>query len=377
MSLILVCRRYIPGEAWTNRVLAYARGFAEQGADVKLFYLIGDKKRNRYKINIPGVEVMDFWLRDGFLARRNRYISLLVNLFRCKRHIQPTDCVFLYGVESYIAKVVLKKTYNVYGEITEHPYKSGSDERAKLSRSRLELLTRLKGLFVISKSLKKYFVENGLSEDRIHISNMFVDTNRFEGIKQDKGEKYFAYCGIVSKYKDGVDVLIKAFSLFHKAYPSYKLYVIGRFGSEDDRKELYEMCISLSVKDSVVFTGQVSPKRMPELLSNAHVLMLARPNNLQSQYGFPTKLGEYLATGNPVIVTNVGEIGDYIKNLVNGVVVEPDNVEAFAEGMKWVIEHPVEAKEIGQSGKQLANSEFSYRTQSKNVLDIILNCSKL
>lgn len=376
MRILIISRRYIPGEAWTNRVLAYAKGFAEQGAEVKLCYLIGDKKRSRYEVNIPGVKVVDFWLQDGFLARKNRYVSLLVNLNRCRQYIQPTDYVFIYGVESYIAKTALKKTKYVYGEITEHPFMAGSDEMQTLSKSRVELLKRLQGVFVISHSLKAYFVENGIDEQKIHISNMFVDTNRFDFNRQDGGEKYFAYCGVVSKYKDGVDTLLKAFCAFHQSFPDYKLYIIGRFESSLVQLELERLTASLSLENHVVFTGQVHPDMMPALLTNAQALALARPNNVQSKYGFPTKLGEYLATGNPVIVTDVGEIGTFLKDRVNAIVLPPDDVNTFAYGMAWVVNHPEEAAEIGKKGRELAQNEFSYKTQSEKVLNIIREIPK-
>lgn len=95
MHLLILNRRYCPGEAWTNRVLAYARGFAEKGADVELCYLIGDKNRSSYSIEIPGVKVVNFWQRDGLLARSNRYVSLLINMIRCRNYINCNDCVFV------------------------------------------------------------------------------------------------------------------------------------------------------------------------------------------------------------------------------------------------------------------------------------------
>ena len=204
---------------------------------------------------------------------------------------------------------------------------------------------------------------------------MFVDTNRFEGVKRNIREKYFAYCGVVSKYKDGVDTLIKAFSKVHTTHPDYKLYIIGRFESEEVRNDLESMTVSLEIADSVVFTGQVLSEKMPPLLTNAQALVLARPANLQSKYGFPTKLGEYLATGNPVIVTDVGEIGTFLKDRENAVVVPPDEVNVFAEGMNWVIEHPEESEAIGRKGQELARTEFSYNTQCEKVLNIICGTS--
>ena len=195
------------------------------------------------------------------------------------------------------------------------------------------------------------------------MSNMFVDAERFAIQKDTSREKYFAYCGVVSKYKDGVNDLLNAFALFHKHHSDYKLYIIGRFESLDIKKELEAQTDSLSITERVVFTGQVSPNEMPCLLSNAEALVLARPDNLQSKYGFPTKLGEYLATGNPVIVTNVGEIGIFIENKRNGILVPPNDPEAFADGMLWLVEHPHEAAAIGKQGQALAKTAFSYKTQ--------------
>lgn len=57
--VILLNRRYCPGEAWTNRTLSYAKGFAELGEEVVIYYLIPDKKRNEYSIDIPGVKIVD------------------------------------------------------------------------------------------------------------------------------------------------------------------------------------------------------------------------------------------------------------------------------------------------------------------------------
>ena len=59
--VIFLNRRHCPGEAWTNRVLAYAKGFAEAGEEVVLYYIITDKQRTKPDINIPGVKVVNLW----------------------------------------------------------------------------------------------------------------------------------------------------------------------------------------------------------------------------------------------------------------------------------------------------------------------------
>lgn len=369
--IIFLNRRYCPGEAWTNRILAYAKGFSEAGAEVVLYYIITDKQRTKLDITIPGVKVVNLWETDGFIAKKFKIVSFIKNLIRFPRMIEKGDRLFLYGGYDYqllLAKWVKKKA-KVFCEITEHPQvfeSSASDYKKNLQKiKRMEVLD---GLFVISNSLKEYFIKEGLPENRVHVINMFVDTNRFEGLQKSTDEKYIAYCGVVSYNKDGVDTLIKAFSMFHKTHKDYTLKIIGRGESDDVINELKRLVVTLGIKESVFFTGQVSPDQMPQLLYNASILALARPDGLQAQNGFPTKLGEYLATGNPVVVTSVGEIPDFLKDGENALLSRPGDSEDFAKKLVWAAENYEVAMHIGQRGKELSNSEFNYAFQAKWAL---------
>jgi len=67
----------------------------------------------------------------------------------------------------------------------------------------------------------------------------------------------------------------------------------------------------------------------------AKILALARPKSKVADAGFPSKLTEYLSTGNPVVVTRVGEIPYYLKDNVHAFLTEPDSVNSFAE--RWIM----------------------------------------
>ena len=96
--------------------------------------------------------------------------------------------------------------------------------------------------------------------------------------------------------------------------------------------------------------------------------LLARPNNKQAEGGFPTKLGEYLATGNTVVVTNVGEIGLFLEDKKNAFISEPDSAEKFSQKnyAKPLLNN--NALQVGIEGKKLVYNEFNYLTQA-NVLE--------
>lgn len=372
--VIFLNRRYCPGEAWTNRVLAYAKGFAEAGEEVVLYYIITDKQRTKPDINIPGVKVVNLWESDGFVAKRFKIVSFLKNLLRFSRLVKKGDKFFVYGGYEYQLRMALKvrEKAKVFCEITEHPQIFGKSKSAQRSNDRkIRMLKKLDGLFVISNSLKQYYSEQGIPAERIHVINMFVDTNRFSGLEKKTSAKYIGYCGAVSYDKDGVDCLIKAFAIFHKSHPDYKLRIIGKGIAPNVIPDLKNLASTLGVLDSIVFTGLVPPEQMPQQLYDASILALARPDSVQAQNGFPTKLGEYLATGNPVVVTSVGEIPEFLKDCENAYLANPGDPENFASRLNWVAENYDEALLVGQRGKALSEDAFNYSVQSEKALSVI------
>lgn len=204
-----------------------------------------------------------------------------------------------------------KKGVHVFHERTEHPLTHparGLIFKPSIKRY-LNVCRRIDGLFVISTTLRNYFIESGVEPGRITIVNSIVDLSRFNGLTKQEVEPYFAYCGNGNNKKDRVDVLINCFEKIIEDDPSIKLYIIGptrqRFADEQDNVQLVH---DLNLDDRVVFTGEVNADRIPQLLVNAKALFLTRPDTLQNRAGFSTKLSEYLASGVPVVAAAVGDI---------------------------------------------------------------------
>ena len=82
-------------------------------------------------------------------------------------------------------------------------------------------------------------------------------------------------------------------------------------------------------------------------------------------------MGEYLLTGNPVVITRVGDIPLFLKDKESALMSECGDVDAFAANIKWVIEHPAESIIIGEKGKKVAQESFNYIKESKKMLDFI------
>ena len=374
--VVIPVRRYLKGTAPMNRLLAYAKGFSQLGVEVYFYFLITDEKREKVILNDDRIHCIYLWEQMSERWNSHRAFALIKGLLLFRKQIKKCDAVLTYGRANYMLVTALagNQKARVFCEITEHPEYLGKSWLQRISiRVSLWLMKKLDGLLVISNSLKDYFINQGIKPNNVCVVNMFVDATRFERRDKTDDEKYIAYCGSVSSKKDGVDILIKSFAIFYERHSDYKLYIIGGKGDDEPLSFFENLVNQLGVQDAVIFTGKVAAEELPHYLVNASILALSRPDSLQARNGFPTKLGEYLATGNPVLVTNVGEIPLFIKHGENGFIAEESNVDDFAKKLIWIADHYSEATLIGEKGKQLAHNEFSYLTQSKVAYTFMLN----
>ncbi len=365
---------YIPNTAVSNRLLAYLRSLEKMKVPITVIFFLPDIKNSKIDGQFRYVNIKYYWDRFYINNKVLKYISYYFYLLFFKLSLHKGDKVYVYGEDYLVHRIIGTKGVDVYFEKTENPEVALSYNRLyhPTLETHIELCKRVKALFVISQSLKDYYIKKGVDESRIHIINIIVDPDRFSSInKADNSEKYIAYCGTAANNKDGVDQLIKAFAIVIKSHPEVKLYIIGKAPSKNVAFENGTLIKNLGLEEKVVLTGIVSAEQMPSLLMNASILALARPMNMISQYGFPTKMGEYLLTSNPVVVTAVGDIPRFLKDGESAFVAPPDNIEAFAEKIVYALDHPEESKVIGERGREVALATFDSMKETKKLIEVM------
>ena len=107
---------------------------------------------------------------------------------------------------------------------------------------------------------------------------------------------------------------------------------------------------------------------VPVLLAGAYALALASPTSIRSCASMPCKVGEYLCTGRPVIVTGLGEIPKYVQDGVSAYLAKPDSAELFAEKLDEALKDSDTASSIGLNGKDVALREFSSPVQAGRIV---------
>jgi glycosyltransferase involved in cell wall biosynthesis len=226
------------------------------------------------------------------------------------------------------------------------------------------------GMALMTDTLLNYYKQiKGPLPKLLHLP-MTVDFERFENsiineVVNSLQKPYVAYIGVMNNKKDGVDILIEAFAQVKHLTPNLKLYLFGPY-NYDTPSHLNQIA-KLKITDSIFYQGEVHRDIVPSILAEADLLVLPRPYSKQAQGGFPTKLGEYLATGKPVCATTVGEIPNYLIDNESVFFATPGSVNSFAQAMKSALSNKDNAIRVGKNGKQVAQKEFNKDIQSKKL----------
>lgn len=370
--IFFVARTYSPNAASDIRYRSFLRGL-ESNSEITFVYFLPDGKNNKFIPQTHNISVLNKWENHYPSNRLLKHLFFYYQLIKFVLSLKKGDVVLVLACCEMLPILLLKKDIKLYYEISEHPEVSLCATKlfAPSVDRFISQCKKLSGLFVITQALKDYFIEKGVRSDAIHIINMTVDGSRFASLKKEATTRYIAYCGTASNNKDGVDQLIKSFAIVVKKYPDFFLYIIGRTPDKNQEFSNGALVKELGIEKNVVFTGAIPYYEVPQLLMNAEILALDRPDNQQAKYGFPTKLGEYLMTGNPVVITRVGDIPLFLKDKVSALIAEPDNIESFSNQLIWAIEHPIECRYIGKRGREVAELSFNGSIEGKKILRII------
>lgn len=164
--------------------------------------------------------------------------------------------------------------------------------------------------------LTEFNKEKLLQLKQIQAEQVFVKPNFVEAAKEivphDKRKKQFIYVGRLDKLK-GVDLLLKAWETFSKE--DYHLVICGTGPMEEWCKE-YTKNHQLK---NVELKGFVDNENAKRLIGESLALILPT----QWYEGFPMTILEAYSTGTPVIGSRIGNVGNLVKEAINGIHFEP------------------------------------------------------
>jgi glycosyltransferase involved in cell wall biosynthesis len=231
-------------------------------------------------------------------------------------------------------------------------------------------------LIVITQGLKDLYEKYGMPKEMMWVSPDGVDLKDFsisdtrESARQKTGlgmnDKIVLYTGHLYSWK-GADALAQSAKFIPE---DIKIVFIG--GTDNDIKTFKEKYGSIA---NVSILGKKPHHEMPLYLKAADVLTI--PNSAKEDisrlYTSPMKLFEYIASGTPVIASDLPSLRE-ILNETNAFFFKPDDPEDTARVIKSVFENKAEARR--RADKALADSlGYSWEKRARNIIDFLKKTS--
>ncbi len=391
MKLFIVTGEPFPnGMAATNRIKCYARAIEEGGLDCEVIIfrrteIFGVKPKNTEGRGvfdgIPFRFIGDTPLRGSNVLKRqiDDHLDVLRTENYLKHNIQKGDVLFLY-MGLYIdqmfrlMKVAHSKGAFCVRDLCELPYGTGkeTEKTIRLRKRTLEKqFPKLDGIISISDALLN-LARTYSSPFCKHIKiPILVDFDKYNlpNHSAEAEVPYIFHAGTLYEQKDGILGMIEAFGKAVKRLSTpIRFVATGNLDNSPHKEAIISLIKEYQLADRFQLTGYISDNELKDYLSKATAVIINKKPTQQNIYCFSTKLGEYLAAGKPVIMTDVGEAMNWLSNNKSAYIIEKENSEALTDAIVRVFSEPVEARGIGQEGRRVCQNSFDYRVWGKPMV---------
>lgn len=362
-----------------NKILFVIGSLDVGGAEMHLFQLLPRLKERNWDIelfclNKPGVLANElskmgvkihyspFEYRTGssFLYRVFRILTAFLSLwvlllrkrFKIVHFFLPT--AYLMGAICSILtftkfKIMSRRSLNLYQY--SHPF---------LFKVEKKLHYFMDGILGNSEAVIAQLADEGVSNSKLHLIYNGVDLSRFKNAKSrtdireslsiPESALVFAIVANILPYK-GHGALLQALAKASPQLPKpWYLLVIGR--DDGIASVLKQQAQEYNISDSIKWLGSRSD--VPDLLVSADIGILS-----SLEEGFSNAILECMASGLPMIVTDVGGNKEAVLNGITGIVVPPNEPTELADAIVYLANNADKRTQYALASKERINSEFS------------------
>lgn len=203
-------------------------------------------------------------------------------------------------------------------------------------------------------------IPNGINLEEFNIKHGKAECRNKLDLPCDK--KIILFFGNIVAYK-GPHILLKAFLKVKSQFKDVKLVFAGR---GEMQEELKKLAADLGVKDDIIFTGYVDEKLKPFYYRSADIFCLP---SITMAEAFGIVNLEAMACGVPVISSKLGGIPDVVIDKKTGLLVKPEDEEALAESIIFLLENEDISQKMGKNGKKKVE-EYSWRKIAEKTQEI-------
>lgn len=253
---------------------------------------------------------------------------------------------------------------------TVHNTRFDSRLFVKIFRPILNFLTKPHYIAIsdsVATAIEKHL---GISQNKIDRVPNGVDTSRFSGyynreavrrnvFKASSNDKVIVSIGRLEPAKNYF-CLLKAFAILIEKCPNLKLFIFGEGG---ERQRLQYEIDNLRLSELVLLPGVTED--VPTILRSANLFVL--PSDWE---GFGLAAIEAMMAGIPVIISDVGGLGELAEKGAPVLTFPAGNAHVLAEKIRQLLESSEMMSRLGQSAKSWAMQNYSLETMSEGYISV-------
>ncbi len=366
-------------DAMSVRMHMIANALIEEGNTVDI-YSRGKKNESYLKDALPYTTLRSE--NPGMLTKLIDYFILFKKKIVKQIKEKRPDVVLVYYTPTSVLKKLIKMQKK-YGFILIHdcvewyskeefsPTLLSFFTYRKKEKWMKKLLPNNVRIIAISRYIESYYLT--FNENCMYIPAV-CDTKEIKYEKCTSEDKIeIAYAGSPGRKDSFREIILALKMLTQQEKEKISLRIIGATPmqiAENARVSEEEI---LQLGDVLQFLPRMSHQEVLEYFAVADFTIIMHPVHLRYAHAlFSTKIPESLATGTPVICNLTGDLGRYLRDGENALIVDSNRAEAVYEVLKKASQMPLEErKRMYEGARTTAECFFDYRLYKKELNNFI------
>ena len=382
MKITYITNSRIPTEkAHGFQVMKMCEAFSNIGIEIELwiprrFNAISENPFSYYNINIrekfslKKIPVLDFMPLEKILGPianlvESASFAIFILFYLPKKDIEN----IIYSRDQFVCWFLSFFNKKFVYEIHSFPRNFNWHKR---------LWKKAYRIIAITQGLKNLLIKHGIDSEKILVAPDGVDLEFFNSVNQSKEDIRIELdlppndflVGYVGKFKTlgmekGIKTMIEALPLLDK---DTKMVFVG--GEESEIKEYKNLANRLNVSAQCLFINHQLYLKVVKYMKAMDTLVLPFPNLPHyAFYASPLKLFEYMASGRPIIASDLPSLRE-ILNDKNALFFKPGDRDALARAVKMLKSSQMLGYHLSQQA--LADvKKFTWIKRAENIINFI------
>jgi glycosyltransferase involved in cell wall biosynthesis len=371
---------YPPGISTGTRHYDFSKELVKKGYKVDIFhssFVFSSRKQQKEEINEVKKVKFHKIKNNGYNSNISRIISeikFMFSVLKYSKKLNKPDIIIgsSGGLFNGLTAYILSKRYNskFIFEIRDIWPETWVEMRAVSRKSPIYLIFRLLEIFLYKKSNKiiallpgmyKHLQKSKIKEDKIEWISNGVDLKKFDynaknissPIKLEENKFNILYTGAIGRANVLCNLVKVAKKLKENNNENILMNIVGNGPLKEELKKN-----SKNIKN-IIFKGSVNKSEIPNLLSNADVLIVIMKKGDLYKYGISlNKSFEYLASELPIVFSG-NVMNDFVKDSKCGISVDAEDIDAIYNAIiKLYNMSKEERNQLGENGRKYVEENF-------------------